>query len=202
MLQKPRRLLALLLLAALTLCLAGCGGSGAAGSAGGDAENIRLLVWAPSEDQAQASGEWLQTCCNNFAALHPEWNITFNYGVADEATSASTVAYDPEDSADVFMYANDNITVLTDAKALAKIGEDREVVVGIHEYIGAGLRVLRHLGRRRRLVCHSVDEFNVILRMQRGERITGFLQPLPAVNRLVLGGGPYHQADMLHTSLS
>ncbi len=122
MLQKPRRLLALLLLSALALCLAGCGSGSSGGGSGSGAEDIRLLVWAPSEDQAQASGEWLQTCCNNFAALHPEWNITFNYGVADEATSASTVAYDPEDSADVFMYANDNITVLTDAKALAKIG--------------------------------------------------------------------------------
>ncbi len=116
--QNPKRLLVLLLTALLLLGAAGCGGSGGAGGS----ENVRLMVWAPSEDQAKASGEWLQTCCNNFAALHPEWNITFTYGVADEATSASTVAYDPEDSADVFMYANDNITVLTDAKALAKIG--------------------------------------------------------------------------------
>ena len=118
--KRPKRLLALLLIALLLLGVTGCGGGESGGTDG--AEDIRLLVWAPSEDQAQASGEWLQTCCNNFAAQHPEWNITFNYGVADEATSASTVAYDPEDSADVFMYANDNITVLTDAKALAKIG--------------------------------------------------------------------------------
>lgn len=44
------------------------------------------------------------------------------YGVMDEAGAAGQVAQDPEASADVFMYANDTITTLTDAKALAKIG--------------------------------------------------------------------------------
>lgn len=41
------------------------------------------------------------------------------YGVADEATAADAVAQDPDASADVFMYANDNITTMTDAGALA-----------------------------------------------------------------------------------
>ena len=40
----------------------------------------------------------------------------------DEAGAAGQVAQDPEASADGFMYANDTITTLTDAKALAKIG--------------------------------------------------------------------------------
>lgn len=88
----------------------------------GEVESIRLMVWAPSEDQSKDSGEWLQTCCKAFAAQHPEYDIQFVYGVADEATAAGTVAQDPESSADVFMYANDNLTVLTDAKAAAKFG--------------------------------------------------------------------------------
>lgn len=44
------------------------------------------------------------------------------YGVADEASAADQVAQDPEASADVFMYANDRITSLTDADAVAKLG--------------------------------------------------------------------------------
>lgn len=60
--------------------------------------------------------------CNTFAKEHPEWDITFVYGVADEATAADQVAQDPEASADVFMYANDRITSLTDADAVAKFG--------------------------------------------------------------------------------
>ncbi len=51
-------------------------------------EKVRLMVWSPSEDQSKDSGEWLQTSCEAFAEEHPEWDITFVYGVADEATAA------------------------------------------------------------------------------------------------------------------
>ena len=105
-------------LCAAGLLLAGCGP--VAGDSG--AEKIRLMVWSPSEDQSKDSGQWLQTCCENFAALHPEWDITFVYGVSNEASAAGAVAQDPEASADVFMYANDTLTIMTDANALAKFG--------------------------------------------------------------------------------
>lgn len=105
-------------LCAAGLLLAGCGP--VAGDSG--VEKIRLMVWSPSEDQSKDSGQWLQTCCENFAALHPEWDITFVYGVSDEASAAGAVAQDPEASADVFMYANDTLTTMTDANALAKFG--------------------------------------------------------------------------------
>ncbi|MDY5325455.1 MAG: extracellular solute-binding protein [Gemmiger sp.] len=105
-------------LCAAGLLLAGCGP--VSGDSG--AEKIRLMVWSPSEDQSKDSGQWLQTCCENFAALHPEWDITFVYGVSDEASAAGAVAQDPEASADVFMCANDTLTTMTDANALAKFG--------------------------------------------------------------------------------
>lgn len=102
--------------------LAGCGSTGTAGQKGIETESVRLMVWSPSEDQSKESGEWLQNTCEDFAALHPEWDITFVYGIADEATAANQVAQDPEASADVFMYANDTLTIMTDANALAKFG--------------------------------------------------------------------------------
>lgn len=110
--------------AAAALCagamlLTGCGGTE---NAQQTAERVRLMVWSPSEDQSQSSGQWLQNCCERFAELHPEWDITFVYGVADEASAATAVAQDPEASADVFLYANDTLTTMTDAKALAKFG--------------------------------------------------------------------------------
>lgn len=98
------------------------GGCGSAGRSANGEEHMRLMVWAPSEDQSKDSGEWLQKCCEAFAEDHPEYDISFVYGVADEATAADQVAQDPSASADVFMYANDKITVLTDAKAVAKFG--------------------------------------------------------------------------------
>lgn len=106
-------------LCAATMLLASCG---TAQEGAGQAEQVRLMVWSPSEDQSKDSGQWLQTCCERFAQMHPEWDITFVYGVADEAGSAGAVSQDPEASADVFFYANDNLTTMTDAKALAKIG--------------------------------------------------------------------------------
>ena len=108
-------------LAAAAAGAAAVGGTMSGCSEGGS-ENVRLMVWSPSQDQAKDSGEWLQTCCNRFAELHPEWNITFVYGVADEAGAAGTVSQDAEASADVFMFANDTLTTLTDAGALAKFG--------------------------------------------------------------------------------
>ncbi len=44
------------------------------------------------------------------------------YGVSDEASAATAVSQDPDASADVFMYANDTLTTMTDANALAKFG--------------------------------------------------------------------------------
>ena len=104
---------------AVTLAVAGLSGCSTTKMG---TEHVRLMVWSPSEDQSKGSGEWLQTMCNNFAKEHPEWNITFVYGVADEATAADQVSQDPEASADVFMYANDRITALIDADAIAKFG--------------------------------------------------------------------------------
>ena len=117
--NKTRLAAVLAMCMALLMLLCGCASEQ---TAGGDATSVRLMVWSPSEDQSKASGEWLQTCCENFAALHPEWDITFVYGVADEATAADTVSSDPSASADVFMFANDNITKMTDAQALARFG--------------------------------------------------------------------------------
>lgn len=59
--------------------LAGCGSTGTAGQKGIETESVRLMVWSPSEDQSKESGEWLQNTCEDFAALHPEWDITFVY---------------------------------------------------------------------------------------------------------------------------
>ena len=110
--------------AALALTLAGAclAGTLTGCSGNSDTESVRLMVWSPSEDQSKDSGEWLQTCCERFAELHPEWDITFVYGVADKAGAAGTVSQDAEASADVIMFANDTLTTLTDAGALAKFG--------------------------------------------------------------------------------
>ena len=117
-----RRAVSVLLAGVMTLGLAVTGLTGCGSSTDDGQEKIRLMVWSPQNDQSKDNGEWLQTMCETFAERHPEWDITFVYGVADEASAAGQVAQDPEASADVFMYANDTITTMTDANALAKFG--------------------------------------------------------------------------------
>ena len=108
-------------LAAATAGAAAVGGT-MSGCSEGASENVRLMVWSPSLDQAKDSGEWLQTCCNRFAELHPEWDITYVYGVVDETAAGTTISQDTEASADVFMFTNDVLTNLIDAGAIAKFG--------------------------------------------------------------------------------
>lgn len=107
----------------------GCGKIAAKGDEAGAGEKIRLMVWSASEDQAKDRGEWLQTSCEAFNEAHPEWDITFVYGVADEPSTAEQIAQDPEAGADVFLYANDRLTNMTDAGALAKFGGKYEEII-------------------------------------------------------------------------
>ena len=109
------------LLCASTLLLTGLTGCGIA-SGGEGQEKVRLMVWSPSEDQSKDSGEWLQTCCEAFADAHPEWDITFVYGVMDEASAGEQVAQDPDASADVFMYANNSLEPMRNADAIVRFG--------------------------------------------------------------------------------
>ena len=78
-----------------------------------------ITVWSPQEDQDTG---WLAKECDAFNAAHPNWDITFNYGVCAEGDAKSTVTQDVENSADVYMLANDNIPDLVSANALAELG--------------------------------------------------------------------------------
>ncbi len=80
------------------------------------AEDVTLLVWGPQEEQ-----DLLKTMCANFQALHPEWNITFNYGVCGEDEARTELMKDPEAGADVFYFAGDQIYTLYENGILCPI---------------------------------------------------------------------------------
>lgn len=109
-----KKLLSLLLAVAMVATLAGCGEE--------KTKTVDLTVWGPSEDQAEENGNWLQTMCEKFDEAHPEWDINFTYGVCAEGDAKATVTQDVEGSADVYMYANDNLNDLIAAGAIAKLG--------------------------------------------------------------------------------
>lgn len=121
-----KRVVSVFLAAAMAVTLlGGCGSKkeetkSAEGS--GEAVKATMTVWGPQEDQSEESGAWLQKTCEAFAEEHPDWDLTFEYAVCPESDAKTTVAQDPEGAADVYMFANDHLTALIAANAIAKLG--------------------------------------------------------------------------------
>ena len=138
--MKMKKFLSGALATAMVAGLVGCGGgdtteSTTAAPNGNDtsAENtetaetkdVTLTVWGPQEDQAAVDGYdegILKAMCDKFNEEHPEWNITFEYGVCSEGDAKDTVTKDVAAAADVYMFANDQIPVLVENGALAQLG--------------------------------------------------------------------------------
>lgn len=142
------KILALLLAVCMLCCLlAGCGGTAEKESAGtqenstpaanNDTETtepaaepetpaeptpVTLKVWSPSEDQNPELGQWLITMCDQFNELHPEWDITYEYGVCSESEAKKLVPQDIDAAADVFLFGSTGIENLCNANALTEWG--------------------------------------------------------------------------------
>ena len=136
-----KKALSLFLVAAMAASMAGCGSSETTettnadnGSADAttdaaastestgaeeDAWSGTVTVWSPQEDQDTG---WLAQECDAFNAAHPNWDITFEYGVCPEGDAKTNVITDVESAADVYMLANDNIPDLMSANALSELG--------------------------------------------------------------------------------
>ena len=143
-----KKILALLLAVCMLCCLlAGCGGTAEKESAGtqenstpaanNDTETtepaaepetpaeptpVTLKVWSPSEDQNPELGQWLITMCDQFNELHPEWDITYEYGVCSESEAKKLVPQDIDAAADVFLFGSTGIENLCNANALTEWG--------------------------------------------------------------------------------
>lgn len=134
-----KKVLTLVLAFCLTLSLlAGCGSSApaqqteapaapAANETAAPAENVEpmavaLKVWSPSEDQNPDMGAWLNTMCEKFNEEHPEWDITFEYGVCTESDAKKLVPQDVDAAADVFIFSSTGMENLNQASCLAELG--------------------------------------------------------------------------------
>ena len=126
--MKIKKLTALAMTTAMCAAtIFGCGSSsdsndGKETTTAASAENptkVNLLVWTPQEDQTEG---WIQKMCDQFNADHPEWDITFEYGVCGEGDAGKNVTQDVTAAADVYMFANDQLTTLINADAIAKLG--------------------------------------------------------------------------------
>lgn len=83
-----------------------------------DAQQVDLTVWGPTEEQTI-----LTELCQAFDDSHPEFKINFTIAAVSEDKAASTVANDPQNSADVFMFAGDQLGTLVDASYISPIND-------------------------------------------------------------------------------
>lgn len=147
--MKLKKVTAMMLSAAMCMtALAGCGGEEApaeskapadtaapaaseapadtaAAETPAETKDVTLKVWGPQEDQNPVDGYdkgILAAMCESFDEAHPEWNITFEYGVCGEDVAKDEVTKDVDAAADVYMYANDQLPILVDSGAIAELG--------------------------------------------------------------------------------
>jgi len=114
-----KKIIALLLACMMIVGLfAGCAQSNSGKT---ETQEITLTVWGPSEDQADGNN-YLKAICDKFAAAHPEYKITWKFGVCSEGDAGTKVTQDPSTAADVYMFANDQLGALIQANAIAKLG--------------------------------------------------------------------------------
>ena len=87
-----------------------------------ETRDVKLTIWSPSEDQNPENGEWIVTLCNQFNEEHPEWNITYEYGVHSESEVKKALPQDIDAGADVFIFGSSGLENLCSAGAIAEIG--------------------------------------------------------------------------------
>lgn len=113
---------------AMLLGASACGSSNNGGTAAKSTQAIKLTVWGPSEDQAK-SDSWLPTMEKQFEKAHPEYKITWKNAVVSEGDAGTTVKQDPSAAADVYMFANDQLSTLLDAQAIGEVSDDAKAQI-------------------------------------------------------------------------
>lgn len=87
---------------------------------------VTLKVWAP-ENQIQKGT--MDSMCKSFQELHPEWQITFTVEAQGEDTAKDEILKDVTAAGDVFFFANDQLTALVNAGAIARLGGSTQEMV-------------------------------------------------------------------------
>ncbi len=126
--MKLKRFLALACAAAMSMTLlVGCGGGKDEGGNADGPQDIKLSVWCP---QNQIESKIMETQQKAFQEANKDkWNITWEVTPIGEDVAKENVLRDVEAAADVFFFANDQVTELVNAGALAKLGGSTKEMV-------------------------------------------------------------------------
>lgn len=121
--KKLTRVVSIAAAAAMMFGMSACGNSGSNNAGNTEGGNVALTVWGPSEDQAK-NNSWLQTMEKNFEKANPKVKFTWKNAVVSEGDASKKVKNDPKAAADVYMFANDQLSTLMDANAIAELSDD------------------------------------------------------------------------------
>lgn len=113
--EQMKKIIAMLLAVAMVMGLC------AVTAAADDVTEVTLKVWAPQEDQSNADS-WLQQMEAKFEEAHPEYKITWKNEVCGEDKAKDEVSKDPAAAADVYMFANDQLSDLLACQGIARLG--------------------------------------------------------------------------------
>lgn len=86
-------------------------------------ETVSLVVWGAEEDQTL-----LSELVEGFKAAYPDTTFDIQIGVESESTAKDTILTDVEAAADVYSFADDQLTDLVNAGALINLDEYGEVL--------------------------------------------------------------------------
>jgi len=125
-----KKLVSLLLVAAMGVTmLAGCGGNangnGTQNSQASGPQAITLKVWCP-DNQKELMNEQQKAFQE---ANKDKWTITWETAYVGEGDAKAEILKDVNAAADVFFYANDQVSELVAAGAIAKLAGDTEKMV-------------------------------------------------------------------------
>jgi len=113
--MQKRNAVAFLLILAILMGLCGCGSR----------EQVKLTVWG-----SQASQEMLREMADEFIRLHEkEAEIEIVLRVEDEDTAADNAVSNPEQLADVFSFAGDQMPRLMNAGILRSVEEGADAII-------------------------------------------------------------------------
>ncbi|MGN1344891.1 MAG: extracellular solute-binding protein [Traorella sp.] len=117
-----KKFLKLFISAAMMLTLAACGG----GKKGPD--KVTLKVWASQEDQT-VTQEMINAFIEEQKKDYPETEFDITLAVVSEADARQKVLEDPAAAANVFTFANDQLSDLVKAGALAEVTRNKDDIV-------------------------------------------------------------------------
>ena len=88
--------------------------------------DVSLKVWCP---QNQVDTKIMEQQQAAFAEEHPEWNITWTTEIVGEDKAQESILKDVGAAADVYFFANDQLSQLVEAGAIARLGGEAEKMV-------------------------------------------------------------------------